>query len=50
MLIWANFPVYAVCSVNREIMHTSHALCRLAPKKHLACPDVSKIFNLFVHR
>ena len=38
----ANFPVYAVCSVNHEIMHTSHTLCWLAPKKHIACPDVSK--------
>ena len=46
----ADLPDFAMCSVNREIMHTSHILCRLASKKHLACPDVSKMFNLFVHR
>ena len=26
----ADFSVLAVCSVKREIMHTSHTLCRLA--------------------
>ena len=41
---------FGLCSVNREIMHTSHTLCRLAPKKHLACPDVAKMLKLSVHR
>ena len=45
-----DFPVFAMCSVNREIMHTSHTLCWLALKKHLAYPDVAKMLNLFVHR
>ena len=27
----ADFPVFDVCSVKREIMHTRHTVCRLAP-------------------
>ena len=46
----ADLPVFGVCSANREIMHTGHRLCRLASKKHLACPDMSIMFNLVVHR
>ena len=46
----ADFPVLAVCSVKREIMHTSYTLCRLAPIKHHACPYVTKMLNLSVNR
>ena len=46
----ADFPVFAVCSVKREIMHTSHTLCRLALIQYHACPDAAKMLNLSVQR
>ena len=45
----ADFPVLAVCSVKREIMHTSHTLCRLAPIDHHAYTIMWQT-NLSVHR
>ena len=38
----ADFPVLAVCSVKRKVMHTSHTLCRLAPIYHHAYPYLEK--------
>ena len=39
----ADFPILAVCSVKREIMHTSHTVCRLAPIDHHKYPYVRKM-------
>ena len=44
----ADFPAFAVCSVKREIMQTSHTLCRLARIQHHACPDAANMLNLSV--
>ena len=46
----ADFPVLVVCSVKREIVHTSHTICRLAPIDNRKYPYVAKILNLSVHR
>ena len=44
----ADLPEFGVCSVKREIMHTSHTLCRLARIQQYACPDVAKMLNMSV--
>ena len=46
----ADLLAFAVCSVKREIMHTSHTRCRLARIQHRACADVATILNLSAKR
>ena len=44
----ADYHAFAVCSVKREIMHTSHTFCRLARIQHHACPNEANMSNLSV--